>query len=309
MTSLERQSSYGAARSVKKFGNLTEMNLELLNCHRNNIERLSIQEKWTLLNKEQINATSTVQQVKVNIIELEKVRGLINHDDLHKFDAHIDEVKLKAMQTVEDFILLGRSRSSSPTEVPVATESSSSSSNQHGIPHTPAYNIHRPNDSSDALTPTMTDPHPASINPETSASWERLQEALVDLFSTIHQYSPIVQEREEKVDTIEEDKIETAHTGVQHGTSSLGQTNKYKAAIFPVAGAVIGGVLGGPLGFIAGLKLGGAAAVSGGVVGYVGGQYLQQKQDEEAGVELNNLNVTRHKPLEDISSTTVQNTS
>ncbi|KAK6165855.1 hypothetical protein SNE40_022684 [Patella caerulea] len=307
MTSFERQSSYGAARSVKKFGNLTEMNLELLNRHRNNIERLSNQQKWTLLNKEQINASSTVQQVKVNIIELEKVRSLINDKDLHKFDAFTEEVKLKAIKTVEDFILLGRS--TSPKEAPVATEMSSSSSNQHGISYTPADNIHRLNDSTDAqLILTMVQSNPASVNPETSASWERLHEALGDLFKTIQLYSPIVQGQEGKFDTIE-DEIETAHADVQQNTGSLGKAAKYKAAIFPVVGAVMGGLIGGPLGAVAGLKLGGAAAVSGGVVGYVGSQYLQQKEDEEAVVELNNLNVTRSMPMGEFSSASVKSTS
>ena len=47
------------------------------------------------------------------------------------------------------------------------------------------------------------------------------------------------------------------------------QANKWKAAAFPVAGAVIGGLVGGPIGLVAGLKLGGVAAVGGGIAGIV----------------------------------------
>ncbi|XP_050418691.1 syntaxin-17-like [Patella vulgata] len=338
MASFEKQSSSNDAvhqkypirrleHSVKKFVKVLEIDLDRLDRHRQNIERLSIQEKWVLLNKEQINSSRTVQQIKANIREIEKARAQIVDEDLHKFDDWIEEVKLKAIKAVEEFILLSQSGSSSPTEEMVinpeseTAESSSSSSIQYGTSYTPAYNIRRPNIPADEIfscslpnasdisqIQKMANPHPTTINPETVASWEHLQEDLVDLNTMIHQYSAVVQEQEEKVDTIE-DKIETAYTGVQQGTSSLGQAAKYKAAIFPVAGAVIGGVLGGPIGLVAGLKLGGAAAVSGGVVGFFGGRYLKKRQDKVTEVELNNLSVTRSTSLEDISSTTVKNTS
>ena len=37
--------------------------------------------------------------------------------------------------------------------------------------------------------------------------------------------------------------------------------------MFPVVGALIGGTLGGPIGLVAGLKVGGLAAVGGGIMG------------------------------------------
>ena len=49
------------------------------------------------------------------------------------------------------------------------------------------------------------------------------------------------------------------------------QAAKYKAAILPVAGALLGGVLGGPIGLFAGAKLGGLAGVVGG--GILGKDY------------------------------------
>ncbi|KAK6165853.1 hypothetical protein SNE40_022683 [Patella caerulea] len=292
--------------SVKKFVKVLEIDLDRLDRHRQNIERLSIQEKWTSLNKEQINSSRTVQQIKANVREIEKARAQIVDEDLHKFDDWIEEVKLKAIKAVEEFILLSQSGSSSPTEE--TTESSSSSYNirRPNIPADEIISCSLPNASDISQIQIMANPHPTTINPETVASWEHLQEDLVDLNTMIHQYSAVVQEQEEKVDTIE-DKIETAYTSVQQGTSSLGQAAKYKAAIFPVAGAVIGGVLGGPIGLVAGLKLGGAAAVSGGVVGFFGGRYLKKRQDKVTEVELNNLSVTRSASLEDISS--VKNTS
>lgn len=51
------------------------------------------------------------------------------------------------------------------------------------------------------------------------------------------------------------------------GSFSVFQAAKYKAAILPVGGAVLGGMVAGPLGLLAGLKIGGLAAAAGGVAG------------------------------------------
>ena len=45
------------------------------------------------------------------------------------------------------------------------------------------------------------------------------------------------------------------------------QASKYKAAIFPVAGALIGTALGGPVGLAVGVKVGALAAAAGGTAG------------------------------------------
>ncbi len=50
-------------------------------------------------------------------------------------------------------------------------------------------------------------------------------------------------------------------------SASHSQASKWKAAVFPVAGALVGGLVGGPVGLVAGLKLGGMAALGGGLVG------------------------------------------
>jgi len=45
------------------------------------------------------------------------------------------------------------------------------------------------------------------------------------------------------------------------------QASKMKFALFPLTGALLGGAVGGPIGLVAGAKLGGLAALSGGVIG------------------------------------------
>jgi syntaxin 17 len=64
-----------------------------------------------------------------------------------------------------------------------------------------------------------------------------------------------------------ENNVEVAAENVKEGTSHLARAARYTATLYPVAGAVLGGCLGGPVGLIAGVKLGGLAALGCGVIG------------------------------------------
>jgi syntaxin 17 len=74
------------------------------------------------------------------------------------------------------------------------------------------------------------------------------------------------QEQKEKVDEIECNVEETAWN-IKEGTSFLARAARYRATVYPIAGAVLGGCLGGPIGLIAGMKLGGLAALGCGFIG------------------------------------------
>ena len=52
--------------------------------------------------------------------------------------------------------------------------------------------------------------------------------------------------------------------------------------MLPIAGALIGGALGGPVGLVAGIKLGGLAAVGGGIVG----MYIMEAQTNLLQVQI-----------------------
>lgn len=68
------------------------------------------------------------------------------------------------------------------------------------------------------------------------------------------------------VDNMEEN-IEEAQINVDEGTRYLEVASKYKVAAYPIAGAMIGTCIGGPIGLLAGMKIGGFAAVSCGILG------------------------------------------
>jgi len=64
-----------------------------------------------------------------------------------------------------------------------------------------------------------------------------------------------------------EDNIEETQINVNEGARHLQKASAYKVAAYPIAGALIGTCIGGPIGLIAGLKIGGFAAVSCGILG------------------------------------------
>jgi len=74
------------------------------------------------------------------------------------------------------------------------------------------------------------------------------------------------QQQKEKTDAIE-DSVEEALENVKEGASHIARAARYRFSVYPIAGAVIGGCLGGPVGLVAGMKLGGLAAVSCGFIG------------------------------------------
>jgi len=74
------------------------------------------------------------------------------------------------------------------------------------------------------------------------------------------------QQQKEKTDAVE-DSVEEALENVKEGASHVARAARYRFSVYPIAGAVIGGCLGGPVGLIAGMKMGGLAAVSCGFIG------------------------------------------
>lgn len=56
---------------------------------------------------------------------------------------------------------------------------------------------------------------------------------------------------------------------------------RLKAVAYPVTGAFLGGVIGGPIGLVAGLKIGGIAAIGCAIAGYTGGRFLNKVHKAE----------------------------
>lgn len=81
--------------------------------------------------------------------------------------------------------------------------------------------------------------------------------------------------------------VEETQIAVIQGESSLRQALRYKKAMYPMCGALIGTCLGGPIGMVAGLKAGGLAAIGCGILGFTGGSAI--KNSEQGTVERTTL--------------------
>ncbi|XP_062584894.1 syntaxin-17-like [Saccostrea cucullata] len=272
--------------SINKFIKVITIDIERLQQHRLNVEKFNRLNDWNALNRENVNATRTVQQIKANIKEIKKLRTQVMDEDIEEFDCKTDPMVQQAIHTLQEFVDLR-------TEISKSSEADD----------TDVFSSrHRTVSENELLIAGTEQLHQIPDCSQAEESWENLHENLVELNTLIHDFSSAVKTQQESVDRIE-DNIEKAHQEVQKGAIQLGKASKYKAAIFPVAGALLGTVVAGPVGLIAGAKIGGVMGVGiGGTAGFLGGRFLKKRQNQVTEVELKNMSVKKSSSLPDIAS-------
>lgn len=291
------------------------MNLERLKRHRINIKKFAYSKNWTDLNMEQINASRTAQQLQATIRDLGKIKYQINEDDVNQFEKLISPMKHEAMAAFHEFSLLQILITSEVQKSISLSDNGDNTKVEENI--TTAQLIDRPFATSDedldefAELSIFFHDKPASsqiqlgdhmeddVKAELTVchSWDQLRDDLMELNGLVNNFSAEVHAQQEYVDIIE-DNVDDSHKNVHSAATLLAQASKYKAAVIPLAGAVVGGLVGGPIGLLAGFKLAGAAAaVGGGIAGYQGGKYLKKKHDHKVETELENLSTPLDKKI------------
>ncbi|OQV23901.1 hypothetical protein BV898_02249 [Hypsibius exemplaris] len=87
----------------------------------------------------------------------------------------------------------------------------------------------------------------------------------------------LIEAQGRQVSTIEGNIAEADNSTIQ-GAKELAIAAKYKTAMYPLAGAVIGGVIAGPIGMLSGLKLAGlVSAAAGTFIGWKGGNVWRRR--------------------------------
>ncbi|XP_006635799.2 syntaxin-17 isoform X1 [Lepisosteus oculatus] len=265
--------------------------LERLRKHQINIEKYQRCQQWDRLHQEHINASRTVQQLRANIREMEKLCARVRSEDTRALDRLVRPTREQASVAASDFLRL-HSETAAPTGVqPTGPESPPAPSLSRSL--TALGSFSGGEESSIPLQTQTQLPLPEIPRDQNAAeSWETLEEDLLELNGLVNEFAELVHSQQEKIDSIE-DHVNTAAANVQEGSRSLGQAARYKMAMLPVAGAVIGGVVGGPLGLLAGFKVAGvAAAVSGGLLGYAGGNLLQKSRRAKVDTQLQQLSTS-----------------
>ncbi|XP_041649160.1 syntaxin-17 [Cheilinus undulatus] len=251
--------------------------LERLQKHHNNILKYQQSQQWDRLHQEHINASRTVQQLRANIREMEKLCARVRAEDAASLEALVKPVREKALAATQDFLL----SHSNPVPQPASSPSSQ--------PSSCVYSSH--NSDEEPLSDRQMQLCLPEIPVDQSAaeSWDNLEEDLKELCGLVTEFSLLVHSQQEKIDSIE-DNVNTAAANVEEGTKSLGKAVGYKLAVLPVAGALLGGVIGGPLGLLAGFKAAGvAAALGGGALGFAGGNLVQKHRKAQVDLHMKQL--------------------
>lgn len=99
------------------------------------------------------------------------------------------------------------------------------------------------------------------------AEFENLQREVEDIHELFFKLNGEVVMQKEDVEAVEEN-VAVARVDVEAAEKSLRQALKYKKAMYPLCGAVLGFCVAGPVGMVTfGLKAGAAAAVGCGLLG------------------------------------------
>lgn len=110
--------------------------------------------------------------------------------------------------------------------------------------------------------------------------FENLHREIDDLHTMFYALNEHVVVQGDNVDVVAEN-VDVAQVQVVHAEQHLRQALKYKKAMYPLCGALLGTCVGGPIGFLAGLKVGGLAAVGCGILGFTGGSVIKNKEERD----------------------------
>ncbi|XP_037310972.1 syntaxin-17 [Pungitius pungitius] len=253
--------------------------LERLQKHHNNILKYQQSLQWDRLHLEHINASRTVQQLRANVREMEKLCTRVRAEDADALEELVKPVRDRASAAARDFLLLHSNPAPQPARATPPSSCVSSSC------HTDDNMCEEPVSGRQIQLQLPEIPADQSA----AESWDNLEEDLKELGGLVTEFSLLVHSQQEKIDSIE-DNVNTAAANVEEGTKSLGKAVGYKLAVLPFAGALLGGVLGGPLGLLAGFKVAGvAAALGGGALGFAGGNMVQKHRKTRVDLQMKQM--------------------
>ncbi|XP_046997493.1 syntaxin-17 [Schistocerca americana] len=241
--------------------------VDLLKKHKLNIQKFHQAGDWDRVNQEQINATRLVKQLKALLSEIDALRLQVRDEDIQKFDRSVAVARQNALSAIEDYT----DKKLSPIACSPRRFSSLDSSPEE---ETNVQDVF----SGTAEFEVSIAEEELEKKRECLASYDALQSEVKNIHELFQDFSELVKEQGEDVEEVEKN-VETTDKNVKEGTKFLARAARYKAAMYPVAGALIGTCLGGPVGLVAGLKFGGLAAIGCGAIGYTGGRFLKKKEE------------------------------
>ncbi|XP_072742874.1 syntaxin-17 [Anoplolepis gracilipes] len=246
---------------INNFNVAIPHHVDLLKRHKNNIKKYQNQHDWERIRKEHINVSRIIKQLKELLYQMETLRAQVLDVDIDKFDKLTTHARRSIMCAIEEYLEM---------ELDASKLSPTLSKNEDQETEHPV------NDNDIQLQVERED---LQHQQTCLQVWSCLQEEIQQLHELFVEFNKIVHNQKEMVDNMEEN-IEETQINVNEGTKYLQVASKYKVAAYPIAGAMLGTCIGGPIGLLAGMKIGGLAALSCGILGFTGGSLLKKKQIE-----------------------------
>ncbi|XP_030560893.1 syntaxin-17 [Drosophila novamexicana] len=280
--------------SVQRFRDMAVPHqLSLLENHRSNIEKSLALCDWQKIKKEELNALRVIKQMKNLLLEMDALRDKLQPEDQARFDELMKPGKDKAFEGMRRFAELQLKSPSSARashydedqDNPAVVDIEQVPALQHTLPQ--------------LQTNFQLEQHQLAQRQACLDQMERLQNEIHDLHGMFHGLRQLTQEQAVSVQSIA-DNAEEALENVQAGEGHLRNALKYKKAMYPMVGALLGTCVGGPIGLVAGMKAGGLAAVGCGLLGFTGGSVLKSNPNVLQG------NIEEQQELAGDSNETLQ---
>ncbi|XP_050295770.1 syntaxin-17 [Anthonomus grandis grandis] len=253
----------------------------ILEQHKAFIQKLIAANDVRQLTKEVKDKKRTIKQLRDLLYELDTLRTQVQDNDLDAFDTHTMPLRsnilkiTKAYQDLEKNVnkVLAKSQPSSEDTSP----------DERINPFEGASQIQIKAD----LNDLKLEEAQARLNrvEEIQRNAEDLEEIHRDLHS-------MVKDQGDQINEVEIN-VASAQEHVYAGFKDIVKAHKLNAVAYPATGAFVGTLIAGPIGLIAGLKVGGLAALGCAFAGYAGGKFLKKQREidiNEADHVVNNEN-------------------
>ncbi|XP_011168450.1 syntaxin-17 [Solenopsis invicta] len=246
---------------INNFNVAIPHHVNLLKRHKNNIRKYQEQHDWEQVRREHVNVIRIIKQLKELLYQMDTLRAQVLDVDIGKFDKLTTDARKSIMNAIKEYLEMELKFSI----LPVMSPESEPRKTQHPL-----------NDSGVQL---QVDEEDLQRQQTCLHDWNRLQGEIQQLHELFVEFNKVVHDQKEMVDSME-GNIEEAQINVNDGSRYLQKASACSVVTYPLAGAMLGTCIGGPIGLIAGLKIGGLAAVGCGILGFTGGSFLKKKQIE-----------------------------
>lgn len=246
---------------INNFNVAIPHHVDLLKRHKSNIQKYQAQHEWEKMRREHMNVSRIIKQLKELLYQMDTLRAHVLDSDINQFDKLTGNARESIMNAIREYMEL-------QLNLPMSQPESPKEENQPK---------NHPLD--DKYVQLQKEQQELQHQEACLHTWNTLQGDIHQLHQLFVDFNQIVDDQKELVNMAEEN-VEVTNVNVTEGEKFLQKAARYKVAMYPFAGAVIGTCIGGPIGLLAGLKVGGLTALGCGILGFTGASILKKKELE-----------------------------